>query len=166
MPAGIVPTTSSQPSFASVSSGAISRSRERPAEALDDPHPVAPEEAEQDERGGEVGRDEEGDVVRVVLVDVPAEELRQDHRVAEARDREELRDALERPEDDRPGVRDQGEQDHASEAVRLGPLRNHANTKQAIPSRNAAMPCFAWWWLEPASWPGKKPGSEFAGSAQ
>jgi hypothetical protein len=28
------------------------------------------------------------------------------------------------------------------------------------------MPCFVWWWLEPAWWPGKNDGSELAGSAQ
>ncbi len=28
------------------------------------------------------------------------------------------------------------------------------------------MPCFTWWWPEPAVCPGKKPGSDFAGSAQ
>ena len=85
------------------------RGRAASGRALDDPHPVAPEEPEQDERGREVRRDEEGDEVLVVLVDVPAEELRQDHAVAEARDREELGHALEQPEDDRPRVGDQRE---------------------------------------------------------
>ena len=55
---------------------------QRAAEAAHDPHPVAPEEAEQDERGREVGRDQEGEEVVVVLVDVPAEQPRQDHGVA------------------------------------------------------------------------------------
>jgi hypothetical protein len=74
---------------------------------LHDPHPVAPEEPQQNESRGEVSRDEEGDEVRVVLVDVPAEELRQDDAVAEARDREELRDALDQPEDDGLAVGDE-----------------------------------------------------------
>src|SRR5213075_1858124 len=97
IPAGIVPTTSSHASFASVSAGSIPRSRE----PLHDSHPVGPEEAEQDERRRQVRRDEEGDEVRVVLVDVPAEQARQDHAVAQARDRKELRHALKQPEDDR-----------------------------------------------------------------
>ena len=125
------------------------------------------EETEQDERGGEMRRDEEGQEVLVVLVDVPAEQLRQDHAVAEARDREELRDALEQSQDDRLGVGDQLGDDHGDAAfVRCGPLRNQAKTRQASPTRNAASPCFTWWWLDPASCPGKKLGSDRAGSTK
>ena len=47
-----------------------------------------------------------------------------------------------------------------------GPVWNQANTKQAIPSRNAAMPCLKWWVLDPAWWPGKKLGSDEAVEAQ
>jgi len=79
------------------------------AEAAQDPDPVAPEEAEQHDRRREVRRDEKGDEERVVLADVPAEELRRDHAVAEARDREELREALEQAEGDRLSVRDRHE---------------------------------------------------------
>src|SRR5204862_1203881 len=122
---------------------------EAAAEAANDAHPVPPEEPEQDDRGREVSRDEEGDEVAVVLVDVPAEDPRQDHAVAEARDREELGDALQEPQDDRLGIGDQLGGDHSA-VVRFGPLRNHANTRQATPSRKAAIPCFTWWWLEPA----------------
>jgi hypothetical protein len=70
---------------------------ERAPDALDDPHPVVPEEAEQDERRREMGRNEEGEEVLVVLVDVPAEQAREDHAVPEARDREELGHALQSP---------------------------------------------------------------------
>src|SRR5262249_59833316 len=43
---------------------------------------------------------------------------------------------------------------------------NQANTRQASPTRNDAIPCFVWWWFEPDLWPGKNDGSDFAGSAQ
>src|SRR5438270_11715698 len=90
---------------------------EAAAEAAHDPHPVAPEEAEQDDRRREVGRDEEGEEVRVVLVDVPAQEARQDDAVAEARDGEELGHALEQTEDHGLPVRDQArERDRVSSA--------------------------------------------------
>ena len=68
-----MPTTSSQPSFASGSADLAVA--ERAADPLHDPHPVVPEEPEQHERGREVERDEEGQEVRLVLVDVPAEEV-------------------------------------------------------------------------------------------
>ena len=55
---------------------------ERPADPAHDPDPVAPEEPEQDDRRREVRRDEERDEERVVLVDVPAEELRRDDAVS------------------------------------------------------------------------------------
>src|SRR5258708_1487484 len=110
-------------------------------------------------------RNEERQEVLVVLVDVPAEQPRQDHAVPEARHREELGDSLEEPEDDRPRVGDQREENHAVEA-RFGPERNQAKAKQASPTRSEAIPCLVWWWFEPAWWPGKKPGSDFAGSAK
>src|SRR5262249_49269062 len=134
-------------------------------DALHDPHPVVPEEAEQHEGGREVGRDEEGEEVLVVLVDVPAEQAREDDAVPEARDREELGDALQEPQDDRLGIRDQGREDQLA-LGRFCPERNQAKTRQATPSRNAAIPCLTWWWFEPASCPGKNPGSDRAGSTQ
>ena len=33
-------------------------------------------------------------------------------------------------------------EDHVAAAVRFGPVLNQAKTKQASPTRNAAMPCF------------------------
>ena len=111
-------------------------------------------------------RDEEGEEVLVVLVDVPAEEAREDDAVPEARDREQLGDALQQPENDRLRVRDQVGEDHVSAVERFGPVWNQAKAKQARPTRNAAMPCLTWWWPDPASWPGKKLGSELAGSVQ
>src|SRR5579859_6259843 len=114
-----------------------------------------------------MGRDEETDEVLVVLVDVPAQETGQDHRVAEAGDREQLRHALEEPQDDRLGIRDQGSQDHLAAGLALGPpVWNQAKASTARPTRNAAMPCFRWCVVECESWPGKKLGSDFAGSAQ
>ena len=50
--------------------------------------------------------------------------------------------------------------------VRFGPVLNQANTRHATPTRNDAMPCLTWWWPEPASCPGKKPGRDLAGSTQ
>src|SRR5215210_1511814 len=67
---------------------------QRAAEALHDADPVPDEEQQQDEGGGAVGGDQEAQEVVVVLVDVPAEDAREHHAVAEARDREELGDAL------------------------------------------------------------------------
>ena len=81
---------------------------QRAEDAAHDPHPVVPEEAEQHERGGEVRCDQEREEEVVVLVNVPAEQPRQDHGVAEARDREELGEALEEPQHDGLEVRDQG----------------------------------------------------------
>ncbi len=74
-----------------------------PADDLD---PVAQEEQQQHERRREVRGDEEREEELVVLVDVPAREPRQDHRVPEARDRERLGDALRQAEDDRLEVGD------------------------------------------------------------
>jgi hypothetical protein len=51
--------------------------------------------------------DQEGEEVGLVLVEIPAEQLREDDRVAEARDREELGDALDEADHDCLEVRDQ-----------------------------------------------------------
>ena len=74
------------------------------------------------------------------MVDVPAQELREDDRVAEARDGEQLGHALQQAEHRGMEVGDR----HYAEAERvfLGPVLNQANAKQARPTRNAAMPCF------------------------
>ena len=79
---------------------------ETPPQAAQDPQPVAPEEPEQDERGREVRGDEKGDEVGVVLVDVPAEQPRQDDAMAEARDRKQLAEPLQQAEHDRLSVGD------------------------------------------------------------
>ena len=63
---------------------------QRAAEAREDPHPVAPEEAEQHERRGQVGGDQEGEEEVVVLVDVPAEQRGRITLWPEARDGEQL----------------------------------------------------------------------------
>ena len=82
-----------------------------------------------------MGGDEEGDEVRVVLVDVPADEPGEDHAVPETRDGEQLGDALEQTQDDRLEVGD-----HA----RFGfdPDWNQAKASTARPTRKAAIPCF------------------------
>ena len=87
-------------------------------EALHDPHPVTPEEAEEDERRGQVGRDKERDEVLVVLMDVPPEQFREDDAVAEAGDREELGHALEQAEDDRLPVGDKRREKHSGRRAR------------------------------------------------
>src|SRR5207245_2286616 len=110
-------------------------------ETAHDSHPVMPEEPEQDDGGGEVGRHEEGDEVVVVLVDVPPEQLREDDAVAEARDGKELRDALEQAEHDRLRVADGRCGDDHSEAARFGPVWNQAKASAARPTRNEAIPC-------------------------
>src|SRR6476660_5175395 len=97
-------------------------------------------------------------------MDVPAQQLGQDHAVPEARDGEELGDALQEAEEGRLRVRDQRERERRHEAqastcVR-GPLWNQAKTNAPMPSSSAAMPCLTWWCADPASWPGKKPGSD------
>ena len=88
--------------------------------------------------------------------------------MTEARDREQLGHALEQPEHDALEV---GDRMHSGGVGRLGsrffgPVLNQAKARQASPTRKAAMPCFTWWWLDPASCPGKNDGSEPAGSTQ
>ena len=113
----------------------------RATDALEDAGPIVPEEAEEHDRGREVRRDEERQEVLVILMDVPAKELRQDHAVPKARHREQFRDALKQPENDRSGIGDQrGEQDHV--VLLFGPVWNQANANAARPTRNEAMPCF------------------------
>jgi hypothetical protein len=78
----------------------------RTPEAAEDPLPVLEEEEEEDDGGRHVGGDEEGEKEFVVLVDVPAEQPRQDHSVTEARDRERLGGSLEQAKDHRLKVGD------------------------------------------------------------
>ena len=58
-------------------------------------------------------------------------------------------------------------------AAKRGGLRccsGRSGTRRRRGSRGsktkAAIPCFTWWWEEPAAWPGRNDGSEPAGSAQ
>ncbi len=141
---------------------------EATGEAFHDSHPISPEEREEDDRRREVGGDEEADEVRVVLVDVPPEELRDDHAVAEARDREELGHALEQSEEDGLPVGDERGEDQAASSLAgcLLPVWNQAKIRSASPTRNAAIPCFTWWCPDPAACPGIHEGREPAGSAQ
>jgi len=97
-------------------------------------------------RLGAAPDDEEREEVRVLLVDVPADELRKDDAVAEARDGKELGHALEEAEHRPLEVADR----HYVARARFGPVLNQANARQASPTRNDAMPCFVWWWLDPA----------------
>ena len=123
MPTGIVPTTSSH----AIRSAGVSMWRLRIEEKnpLIDSHPVAPEEDEQRDRGGDVQADEEREIERLVCrlagdELVPAEQLGQQHRVAEARDREQLGDALHDPDHDRLQVRQRcsGERHHRGSSAR------------------------------------------------
>src|SRR6266550_7275659 len=121
---------------------AVAQAAPEPAQ---DPHPVAPEEAEQNDRGRQMSRDEEGDEVIVVLVDVPAEQAREDDAVPEARDGEQLADALEEPKDDCLEVADRLGGDHVPEgcsALPFLPVWNQAKIRRATPSRNEAITCF------------------------
>src|SRR5262245_37826815 len=97
---------------------AIAQAAAHPPE---DPHPVMEEEAKQHDGRGEVRRDEEGDEVLVVLVDVPAEEAWEDDTVPEARDREQLGDTLKKPQDYRLEVADRRRGDHDAGRVSLSP---------------------------------------------
>ena len=77
------------------------------AEPLEDARPFREEEDEEDGRRREVRGHEEGEEVGLVLAQMPAEELRQDDGMAEARDREQLGHALQETDDDRLEVADQ-----------------------------------------------------------
>ena len=86
--------------------------------------------------------------------------------MAEARDREELGDALQQPEDDRPRVGDQRGDDHAAGGRRFGPVRNQAKHEAGQPEqerRDAVLDVVV---ARSRLVPGKKPGSDFAGSAK
>src|SRR5205823_50976 len=70
------------------------------AESFENAHPFGEEEEEKDERRREVRGDEKGEEVGLVLAEIPAEELREDNRMSEARDREQLRHALQETDHD------------------------------------------------------------------
>ena len=89
---------------------------QRAQQARRDPPPVVEEDPEEHDRGRQVGGDQEGQEVVVVLMDVPAEQARQDDRVAQAGDREGLGDALQQAQDDGLQVRDRV---HRGEATAL-----------------------------------------------
>ena len=82
-------------------------------EAADDAHPVGAEVDEQRDRGRDVQRDDEREVERLVG-GLGAHEVSQpsqagiEHRVAEARDREQLGDALQQADHDRLEVAEHG----------------------------------------------------------
>src|SRR5947207_15381253 len=82
-------------------------------EAAHDADPVGAEEPEERERGGDVQRDHEREIERLALrlrPDdlVPAEPRRDQHRMPETRDREELGDALDEPDHDGLEVAEHG----------------------------------------------------------
>src|SRR5664280_1866893 len=86
---------------------------DRGDDAADDPGPSVAIEDDEGQRGRHVEPDEQGQEVRLrrgLRRDHPAppEELGEDHRMAEARDGEELGDALEQPEHDRLEVGQHG----------------------------------------------------------
>jgi hypothetical protein len=66
-----------------------------PNHRLDDGAPIPPEVDQERGSGADVQQHDEGQEGGVGLVEVPAEQLREDHGMAQAADREELRDALE-----------------------------------------------------------------------
>jgi hypothetical protein len=73
---------------------------QRPSQAAEDPRPVVTEDQQEHQGGRHVGGDQEGEEVVVVLMDVPAEQAREDHPVAQAGDRKGLGDALNQAKDD------------------------------------------------------------------
>ena len=92
---------------------------ERPEERRDDRDPLAPEVDEQPDRATDVEHDHEGQPRRFGLGlpghdVVPPEQVGEDHRVTEARDREQLGHSLEHAEHDRLTVGDEAgrEGDH------------------------------------------------------
>src|ERR671935_2494912 len=68
----------------------------------------------------------------------------------------------------REGVGYRGCASGLAEVRSRGPVANQAKTKAPSATTSAAMPCFTWWCpyseLFAPTWPGKKDGSECAGS--
>ena len=103
---------------------------ERVKEGADDPHPFAPIEVQQPERAADVEhhheRQPEGFLfgLRVNQL-VPAEQRREQDRVPEARDREQLGGALQDSEHDRLEVRDGrgGDRQHGARQLTRAPRR-------------------------------------------
>ena len=167
IPAGIVPTTSSQPSFASASSG---RSRGRggsarcPARSAPSPRQKKKSSTSAVARCVATRKVEE---VVVVLVDVPAEQPRQDRRCARGSRSERAPRPLQQPEDDRLEVRDQ----RCTRLRLLGvagrrPGLEPGEGEAAEPHDQRGDAVLDVMVVEPASWPGKNPGSDPAGSTQ
>ena len=75
----------------------------------------------------------------VVLVDVPAQQLRQDHAVAQAGDREQLREPLQQAEHDSLAVRDRPRENRQHQARAARPDSNQAKMKQPMPRNSEAM---------------------------
>ena len=73
---------------------------QRAGEAAGDLQPVAPKEAEQDERRRQVRQHEERQEGITAPVDRPVEDRRDEDRVPQTRNREQLGDPLQRAEDD------------------------------------------------------------------
>ena len=85
----------------------------------------------------------------------------------EARDGEQLGDALQEPQDDRLGVGDQRGEDHAAGVAR--PFRAGLEPREdegGEPDEERSDAVLRVVMADPAWWPGKKPGSDCAGSAQ
>ena len=95
--AGMVASTTSQNNRRSSGRPRAGEADERQAET----EPVAPEEGEERDRRAEMHDGEIGEPVRGREVDAPVQETRQDHRMAEAADRKQLRHALQHGHDDR-----------------------------------------------------------------
>ena len=164
-PAGIVPTTSSQPSFASASVDlAVAQ---RAAEAL---ARSAPSRARRS-RSSTIA------VARCVATRnvrkygsfwwmFQPSRLRQDHAVPEARDREELGDALQEPQDDRLRVRDQRGEDHVARCA-LRPGAEPGEGEAGEPDEERRDPVLDVVVARPGLRAlGRSSGSDFAGSAQ
>src|SRR5436305_12302104 len=86
---------------------------------------------------------------------VPSEQLREQHRVTEARDRKQLRDALEDPEHDRTEGRETvigSQREH--ERGTLARLSFQARTGYGRPARRTARPA-----PTPGAWPRRCPGT-------
>jgi hypothetical protein len=82
---------------------------ERAKNATDDPQPIAPEKAKQDESRCQMRQDEKGDEFIARSVDRPTEQSGDQDRMTQARYREELGEALQESQRDRLEERDHDE---------------------------------------------------------
>ena len=160
-PTGIVPDDE-QPAEAGVGVVAgISRARSERASPRTIRIQSAPEEPEQDERRRQVGRHEEGEEEVVVLVDVPAEQPRQDHAVPERRDRERLLTPWSRPEDRGLAVADHRRERPTAPAGGGAGREPGVRERREPEERTRRSPCLTWWWpcSEPADVAGEESGA-------